>query len=140
MWHLTQLVMQQGTNSSLHLHCLAANFKTGSSLPMQVLTCLEVCCRAAASGVLCFACLMPNDAHSSKLVCAVSITHNWVYNKAQAAHFICRAAANGVLCFACLMPNDAYRYVHGASHMTGHTTRHKQLTSSVLSCSKLQDR
>jgi len=38
------------------------------------------------------------------------------------------------------MPNDAYRYVHEASHMIGHATRHKQLTSSALPCSKLQDR
>ena len=58
---------------------------------MQVVTCLQVCCGAAANGVLCFACLMPNDAHSSKLVCAFSIAHEWGYNKAQAAHFICAA-------------------------------------------------
>ncbi len=34
---------------------------------------------------------MPNDAPSSKLVCAFSTTHDWAYNKAQAAHFICAA-------------------------------------------------
>ena len=121
------------TNSSLHLCCLAANFKTGSSLPVQVLTCLEACCRAAANGVLCCACLMPSDAYGSRLVCAFSITHDWAYNKAQAAHFICAALQQTsrqvaaclrksllvlkfaaelqrVVCSAatCLMPNDAY--------------------------------
>ncbi len=84
--------MQQGTGSSLHLCCLAANFKTGSSLPTQVLTFLEVCCRAAASGVLCCSCLMPNDADSSMLIwSACSIAHDWPCNKAQAAHFTCAA-------------------------------------------------
>ncbi len=34
---------------------------------------------------------MPNNAHSSKLVYAFSITHDWACNKAQAAHFICAA-------------------------------------------------
>ena len=121
--------MRQGTSKSLHLCCLAANFKTGSSLPTQVLTCLEVCCNAAASDVLCWSYLMPNDTRSSNLICACSITHDWPCDKAQASHFICAAlqqtsrqvaaclrksllvlkfAATGdVLCWSYLMPNDA---------------------------------